>query len=107
MGHAVLVQTRLEEKIEGIAAKGEDCLLIGDLNRNMDKPTELQKTRLMKSWFDTGKVQLLNDPVTGRGSTFDLGVITPGFRYHVEHFKVDTYLHGTITDKSKGRIQIV
>ena len=83
--HAVLVQTRLEEKIEGLAAKGEDCLLIGDLNRPMDKPTELQKTRLMKSWFDTGKVQLLNDPkihtqidpVTGRGSTLDLGIITP------------------------------
>ena len=53
----------------------------------------------MKSWFDTGKVQLLNDPkihmridpVTGRGSTIDLGVITPGLRDCVEHFKVDTY----------------
>ena len=39
--HAVLVQTRLKEKVEGLEAKGEDCLLIGDLNRPMDKPTEL------------------------------------------------------------------
>ena len=95
--HAVLVQTRLEEKMEALAAKGEDCLLIGDLNRPMDKPTELQKNRLMKAWIDTGKVQLLNDPkmhtridpVTGRGSTVDLGIIKPSLRAHVEHFKVD------------------
>ena len=97
---------------------GKDCLLIGDINRNVDKPTELTKTRLMQSWFDTGKVQLLNDPkihtridpLTGRGSPLDLGVITPGLRDRVEHFKVDTYhrwsLHGTGTDKSTGRIQI-
>ena len=116
--HAVLVQTRLEEKMESLAAKGEDCLLIGDLNRPMDKPTELQKTRLMKAWIDTGKVQLLNDPnvhtridpVTGRGSTLDLGIINPSLKARVEHFKVDTYrrwsLHGTITSKSTGRIQI-
>ena len=104
--------------MESLAAKGEDCLLIGDLNRPMDKPTELQKTRLMKAWIDTGKVQLLNDPkihtridpVTGRGSTLDLGIITPSLKARVEHFKVDTYrrwsLHGTITSKSTGRIQI-
>ena len=42
--HAVLVQTSLEEKMEGLTQTGEDCLLIGDLNRPMDKPTELQKT---------------------------------------------------------------
>ena len=35
--HAVLVQTRLEEKMESLAAKGEDCLLIGDINRRMAK----------------------------------------------------------------------
>ena len=45
--HAVLVQTRLEEKMEGLTQKWEDCLLIGDLNRPMDKPTELEKTRLI------------------------------------------------------------
>ena len=56
VGQAVLVQTRLEEKIYNIAAKGEECLLIGDLNRNVDKPTDLAKTRLMQSWFDTGIV---------------------------------------------------
>ena len=71
----------------------------------------------MKAWIDTGKVQLLNDPnihtridpVTGRGSTLDLGIINPSLRAQVEHFKVDTYrrwsLHGTITSKSTGRIQ--
>ena len=68
--------------------------------------------------FDTGKVQLLkdpkihtrNDPVTGRGSILDLGIIRPGLRDRVEHFKVDTYrrwsLHGKITSKSTGRIQL-
>ena len=106
------------EKNDQITNKGEECLLIGDLNRNVDKPTELAKTRLMQSWFDTGKIQLLNDlkihtrinPMTGRGSTLDLGVITPGLRDRVEHFKADTYrrwsLHGTVTDKSTGQIQL-
>ena len=51
VGQAVLVQTRLEDKIDIITAKGEDCLLIGDLNRNVEKPTELAKTSLMQSWF--------------------------------------------------------
>ena len=88
VGHAAHVQARLEEKIEEIKAWGEECLLIGDLNRNVDKPTELPKTRLMQTWFDSGKVELLNnpkvhtriDPVTGRGSTLELAVITPGLR---------------------------
>ena len=72
----------------------------------------------MKFWFDTGNVQLLNDPkiqtrigsLTGRFSTLNLEIITPSLRDRVEHFKVDTYrrwsLHGTITSKSTGRIQI-
>ena len=96
--HATLVQTRLEEKMESITQRGEDCLLIGDLNRPMNKPTELQKTRLMTKWIETGEVQLLNDPnihtridpVTGRGSTLDLGIINPSLRTKVVHFKVDT-----------------
>ena len=84
----------------------------------MDKPTELQKTRIMQAWSDSGKVMLLNDPkvhiridpVTGRGSTLDLAIINPSLKSKVVHFKVDTYrrwsLHGTITSKSTGRIQI-
>ena len=72
----------------------------------------------MQAWFDSGKVQMLNDPkihtrihpVTGRGSTLDLAIINPSLRSKVVHFKVDTYrrwsLHGTITSKSTGRIQI-
>ena len=118
MGHAALVQAILEVKSEQIKDRGEECLLIGDLNRNVDKPTEHPKTRLMQTWYNSGKVQLLNDPkiharidqVTGRGSTLDLGVITPGLRSCVEHFKVDKYcrwfLHGTMTDKTTGRISI-
>ena len=44
VAHAALVQTRLEEKMESLTQKGEDCLLIGDLNRPMNRPTEIQKT---------------------------------------------------------------
>ena len=91
---------------------------MGDLNRPMDKPTELQKTRIMKAWIDSGKVMLLNDPkvhtridpVTGRGSTLDLAIVNPGLMNKVVHFKVDTHrrwsLHGTITSKYTGRIQM-
>ena len=52
VGHAALVQARLEEKINQIKDRGEECLLIGDLNRNVDKPTEHPKTRLMQAWFE-------------------------------------------------------
>ena len=91
---------------------------MGNLNHPMDKPTELQKTRIMKAWIDPGKVMLLNDPkvhtridpVTGRGSTLDLAIVNPSLMSKVVHFKVDTYrrwsLHGTITSKSTGRIQM-
>ena len=83
VGHANLVQARLEAKLESITQKGEDCILMGDLNRPMDKPTELQKTRIMQAWIDSGKVLMLNDPkvhtridpVTGRGSTLELAII--------------------------------
>ena len=110
VGHAALVQARLEEKIDQIKDRGEECLLIGDLNRNVDKPTEYPKTRLMQAWFDSGKVEPLNnpkvhtriDPLTGRASTLDLAVITPSLRSCVKHFTVDKYrtwsLHGTVTD---------
>ena len=63
------VQARLEAKLQEITGKDEDVLLMGDLNRPMDKPTELQKTRIMKDWIDTGKVILLNDPRCTQGLT--------------------------------------
>ena len=43
VAHANQVQTRLEAKMDSITERGEDCILMGDLNRPMDKPTELQK----------------------------------------------------------------
>ena len=107
MGQAVLEQTRFEEIIDNITAKGEECLLIGDLNRNVDKPKKLTKTRLMQSWFHTGKVQLLNytkihtriDPVTvtGRGSTLDMGVSRPGLRDRLNTSKWITTVEGHYT----------
>ena len=83
----------------------------------MDKPPEQPKTRLMQAWFDSGKVELLNDPkvhnrfcpVTGKGSTLDLAVITPGLRSWVELFRVDKRrlwsVHGTA--KTSGNIQVI
>ena len=48
--------------------------------------------------------------MTGKGSTLDLAVITPGIRSSVEHFKVDKRrqcsLHGTVKNKTTGRISI-
>ena len=59
-------------------------------NRRFE-PTELPKARMIQSWFDSGKVELLNapkfhtkiDPATGKGSTLDLAVITPWLRSSV------------------------
>ena len=62
VNYANNVQARLEAKLESITSKDEDCILMGDLNRPMDKSKELQKTRIMKAWIDLGKVMLLNDP---------------------------------------------
>ena len=59
--HAAKIQVRLEEKIKQIKAWDEKCLLIGYLTRPVDKPTELPKTRIMQSWFESGKVELLID----------------------------------------------
>ena len=82
--HAAKVQARIEDKIEQIKAWEEECLLIGDLNLPVYKPTELPKTRMMQSWFESGKVEPLNYlkvhtmicPASGKGSTLDLAVIT-------------------------------
>ena len=43
VGHAALVQARLEEKINETRDWGEECILIADLNRNIDKPMEHRK----------------------------------------------------------------
>ena len=40
---------------------GEECLLMADLNRPVNKPRELLKTRLLTDWIDTGMI-LLNSP---------------------------------------------
>ena len=40
------VQTRLESKLQEITDKAEDVLLMGDLNRPMDKPTGYRKQGL-------------------------------------------------------------
>ena len=114
VGHATHIQARLEDKVEQIKAWDEECLLIGDLNRSVDKPTELPKTRLMQAWFDSNNVELLNDPkvhtricpATGKESTLDLAVMTKGLRSSVVHYKVDKKrqwsLHGTVKNKNKN-----
>ena len=74
--------------MESITQKGEDCILMGDLNRPMDKQTEFQKTSIMRAWIDSEKVLMLNDPkvqtridpVTGRGCTLDLAFINPSLK---------------------------
>ena len=53
--------------------------------------TKLPKTRLMQTWFDSGKREILNDPkVHPRIDpvTLDLAVIITGLRSSVDHFKV-------------------
>ena len=60
----------------------------------VDKPKELPKTRMMQSWFESGKVEPLNYPkvhtmicpASGKGSTLDLAVITPGLKSSVLHW---------------------
>ena len=76
--------------------KREGTILIGDLNRppNNDRPSF--GTKLLNEWIKEGYVKFLNnrstptrfDPVTGKGSTLDLGIISKNLIRAVLNFEV-------------------
>ena len=74
----------MTDKINQAIAKGEGTILIGNLNRPLNNDRPSFGTKLLNDWIEEGYVKLLNDrstptkfdPVTGKGSTLDLGIIS-------------------------------
>ena len=78
------VWTKVVSKVETAIGRGEGVVLLGDLNRPLQTPRPSFGKKLLLDWEDTGTVFILNkkeiptriDPVTGKGSTLDLGVVS-------------------------------
>ena len=85
-------------RIEIALGRGEEVILMGDLNRPLQSPIPSFGTKLLLDWEKTGQVKILNnkhvhtriDPCTKKGSTLDVGVISINLRPNVTGFKVDT-----------------
>ena len=82
------VWSKLTGRIEIALSRGEEVILMGDLNRPLQTPTPSFGTKLLLDWEETGQVKILNnrnvhtriDPCTKKGSTLDVGVISVNLR---------------------------
>ena len=71
------VWSKLTGRIEIALSRGEEVILMGDLNRQLQSPTPSFETKLLLDWEKTGQVKILNnkhihtriDPCTKKGST--------------------------------------
>ena len=103
------VWSKLVGKVEVALSRGEEVILMGDLNRPLQLPTPSHGTKLLLDWERTGQVKILNnrhvhtriDPATKKGSTLDLGVISINLKSNVTGFKVDTNKEWTPYTMSK------
>ena len=92
------VWTKVVSKVETAIGRGEGVVLLGDLNRPLQTLRPSFGTKLLLDWENTGTVFILNkkeiptriDPVTGKGSTLDLGVVSANINKLVTNFEVDT-----------------
>ena len=90
-------------------SRGEEVIIMGDLNRPLQLPNPSHGTKLLLDWERTGQVKILNnrhvhtriDPATKKGSTLDLGVISINLKSNVTGFKVDTNKEWTPYTMSK------
>ena len=90
---AIRAQLRPEKKVKLIKSWAKKCLIIGDLDRPLNKPTELPKTRMKTSWLESGKLipQNLNpiQPSYWERIHSGLGLVTPNLLKSVTSFAVD------------------
>ena len=76
--------SKLTNKVDIALGRGESVIVAGDLNRPVQAPKPSFGTKLLLDWVDKGTMVLLNnkdtptrlDPVTGKGSTLDLGLVS-------------------------------
>ena len=89
---------KLIYKINQAIARGEGTILIGDLNRPLNNDRPSFGTKPLNDWIEKGFVKLLNDrstptrfdPVKGKGSTLDLGIISKNLIRAVLNFEVNS-----------------
>ena len=90
---------KLRGKMDAAIERGEDAILIGNLNRplQMGIPSSFG-TKLLELWLEGESVTKLNyrqistrfDSATGKGSLLDIGIISNNIRKAVSNFEVDT-----------------
>ena len=79
-------------------SRGEEVIIMGDLNRPLQLPNLSHGTKLLLDWERTGQVKILNnehvhtriDPATKKGSKMDKKVISSNLQSTVTGFKVIT-----------------
>ena len=92
------VFSKLKLKVQGILETGQSCLLLGDFNRNIDAIEKSFGTKLLMDWMEEDTLKIINDPnistridpVTKKGSTLDLGIISRDIEKNIISFEVDT-----------------
>ena len=92
------IWTKLVCKAELAIARGEGVIIMGDLNRPLQAPRPSFGTKLVTEWENKGIVKILNDnkiptridPVTGKGSVLDLGIVSKSIVSLVSNFTVDS-----------------
>ena len=86
------VWRQLTVKLNNIIERGESFALVGDMNRPLDNGRKSYGTKLLESWLINEDVTLLNDlrvptrydPVTGKGSVLDLGIVSGNISCNVK-----------------------
>ena len=97
------VWRHLTVKLDSILERGESFVLVGDMNRPLDTIRKSYGTKLLEDWLKNEKVELLNDvntptrydPVTGKGSVLDLGIISSNISNNVRNFEIDSHKNWT------------
>ena len=90
--------TKLKLIVNDILERGEALVLLGDLNRPMDKDKPSYGTKLLKTLLEESTLELINnintptriDPVTKMGSVLDLCLISKNIAKQTKPLKVDT-----------------
>ena len=90
----------LHRKVDTCAAKGEDCIIMGDCNApmNPDTRTKVAAQKIITDWEKSGKVRILNDKSKPtrvptqenyQPNCVDLAFVTPGLTEKGIKFKLD------------------
>ena len=123
---------RLLKELEAIRARGDHCLLVGDLNKLVgdgslgipgNNPEVTAGGQMVRDLVESGNWVLINsmeevvqggpytrqDPATGRGSCLDLWLCTAGLRPHVSSLKIDSDRKWTVARpvRRKGKLQLM